>query len=114
MTSLIDYKNNNDFENIMSAFHLKFVDTVIEDMKKSVNVGRNANSIRQYLNGIYRDILKDVNENPEVRIEDDPIFARAVLNVENHKHCSKVKHPNVTGRSKSRELRRSKRLAVKM
>tara|TARA_Y100000591_G_C21422757_1_gene493030 strand:+ start:272 stop:616 length:345 start_codon:yes stop_codon:yes gene_type:complete len=114
MTSLRDYKDNNDFEDIVSAFHLKFVDTVIEDMGKSVNVGRSANSIRQYLNGIYRNILKDINERSEVRIEDDPIFARAALNVENYTHRSKTIHPNVTARSKSRKLRRSKRLAAKM
>ena len=114
MTSLRDYKDNNDFENIVSAFHLKFVDTVIEDMGKSVNVGRNANNVRQYLNEIYRNILKDVNEKPEVRIEDDPIFARAALNEENYIHHSKTIHPNVTARSKSRKLRRSKRLAAKM
>lgn len=114
MTSLRDYKDNSDFEDILSAFHLKFVDTVIEDMGKSVNVGRNANNVRQYLNEIYRNILKDVNEKPEVRIEDDPIFARAALNGENHKYHSKTIHPNVTTRSKSRKLRRSKRLAEKI
>ena len=42
----------------------------------------------------YRNILKDVNEKPEVRIEDDPIFARAVLNEENYIHHSKTIHPD--------------------
>ena len=114
MASLSDYKDNNNFEDIVSAFHLKFVETVIDDMTKSVKVGRNATNIRQYLNGIYRDILKDINEKPEVRVEDDPIFARAALNEENYKHHSKTIHPNVTDRSKSRKLRRSKRLAAKI
>ena len=36
MTSLSDYKDNNNFEDIVSAFHLKFVETVIDDMGKSV------------------------------------------------------------------------------
>ena len=35
MTSLRDYKDNDDFEDIVSAFHLNFVDTVVEDMGKS-------------------------------------------------------------------------------